>query len=302
MDKIQHNFNELYKGEQSELFDDVEYLLDVAHLRSDILDLAKKYDLLKENTEMFNKDLLTEVDAFPIGNERIAKNGAVVLSGFDSFTGIPKSIITPYGKVSILNNDFNSALRIKDPGDSKGFFQRRKYKSNIKKFKQALEKKFGLREMDSKNKINQNKKAISKLPGKSVDMPSEIYHVEESQQTATYVTDEVIYLRRVFDVVNSSLIMNGRDECVMPGTDNKYYINGQMYKMSEMAKKNPKNAFIQAMENFREIRNPLKAKLFGMSPVQMESLNELENEVEQQQEANQQEMNQVENVDLGREM
>ena len=60
MDKIQHNFNELYKGEQSELFDDVEYLVDVAHLRSDILDLAKKYDLLKENTEMFNKDLLKE--------------------------------------------------------------------------------------------------------------------------------------------------------------------------------------------------------------------------------------------------
>ena len=42
MQEIQHNFNQLYQGEQSKTFDEVDYLLDVTKLRADILELAKK--------------------------------------------------------------------------------------------------------------------------------------------------------------------------------------------------------------------------------------------------------------------
>lgn len=293
MKEIQHKFKQLYKGEQSELFDEVNYLTDVVNLRQNVLDLAKKYNLLKKNKEM-NSNLFKEEDSFPTGNERIAKNGGFVLSEFDAFTGIPKSIITPFGKVSILNNDFYSELQIKGPRDIKGFFQKRKWQSNIKKFKQEMEKKFGLLEMEGKENVNKNKKAISKLPWRLVEVPNETYFVEESQQSL--VKDESIYLRKVFDVVNTGLVMNGHDERVMPGTDNEYSLYGQTYKISDIAKKNPKKIFTQAMDNLREMRNPLNASLYGMSSVQMESQNNLESHIEQE------ETKQVKNVDLGREM
>ena len=303
MQEIQHNFNQLYQGEQSKTFDEVDYLLDVTKLRADILELAKKCNLLEKNSEVKDKNLLKEEDCFPTGNERIARNGGIALGEFDSFTGVPKAIITPYGKISILNNDFYSALRIKSPSKVNGFFQKIKFRSNVKKFKQMLGKEYGLTEMqydatkyEGKENPNQYKKAISKLPWKAVDLPSEIYRVAQNETTQSLQRDEKIYLNKVFDVVNTSLVMTGHTERIMPGTDNEYSVNGQMRKMSEIAANNTKDKFTKAMDQLREIRNPLNAKLYGMSPAQMVSQNEAEREFEQH------EISQTANVDLDREM
>ena len=273
----------------------------MAHLRYEILELAKKFNLLEPNNQVKDKSLLHEDDCFPDGNERIAKNGGFALGSFDPFTGIPKEIYTPYGAVKILTNDTYSSVRIKKQPD--GFFQKRNYAANIKKFKQALEKMLGLVAMQydaekHSEKFDTNKwsKAISKLPWKAVDLPSEIYHTDPAIANA-YEKDEGIYLRSVFDAANAGLCMVGHPERVIPGTDNTYSINGQMQTISDMAEKDAKTTFTTAMDRLREIRNPLNAKKFGMSPVPT-----LESNRAPQQALAQGKTQPVINADLGRDL
>lgn len=301
METIQHNFNKLYKGKQSETFNEVEYLQDVASLRHEVLELAKKYNLLEENKQVKDKNLLHEDYCFPDGNERIAKNGGFALGNFDAFTGVPKAIYTPYGAVKILDNNMTSSVIIKKRPE--GFFQKRKYEANIKKFKQSLNKMFGLVDMQydaekHSEKFDTNKwsKAISKLPWKAVDLPSEIYHADPAIANA-YEKDERVYLRSVFDVANAGLCLMGHPERIIPGTDNEYSINGQMQTLSEMAAKDAKTTFTKAMDHLREIRNPLNAKKYGLSPVQT-----MEASFEPQREVAPSETQQVITADLGREL
>ena len=301
METIQHNFNKLYKGKQSETFNEVEYLQDVASLRHEILELAKKYNLLEENKQVKDKSLLHEEDCFPDGNERIAKNGGFALGSFDPFTGIPKEIYTPYGAVNILKNDAYSKLNIKKQPD--GFFQKRKYEANIKKFKQSLNKMLGLVDMQfdaekHSDKFDTNKwsKAISKLPWKAVDLPSEIYHADPGIDNA-YKKDESIYLRSVFDAANAGLCVMGHPERIIPGTNNTYSINGQMQTIADMAAKDAKSTLTMTMDRLREIRNPLNARKFGLTPVQA-----MEASFEPQRELEQSATQQVTNADFGREL
>ena len=299
---MQHNFNKLYKGKQSETFNEVEYLQDVASLRHEVLELAKKYNLLEENKQVKDKSLLNDKEyCFPDGNERIAKNGGFALGSFDAFTGIPKKIYTPYGAVKILDNNMTSSVIIKKRPE--GFFQKRKYEANIKKFKQSLNKMLGLVDMQFDAKMHSGKfdtnkwsKAVSKLPWKAVDLPSEIYHADETVSNA-YGKDERVYLRSVFDVANAGLCLMGHPERIIPGTDNVYSINGLPKSLSAMAKEDPEKTYHKAMDHLREIRNPLNAEMFGLSPVQA-----MEASFEPQREVAPATTQQVLNADLGREL
>lgn len=300
---IQHNFNQLYQGEQSKTFNEVEYLEDVAKLRHEILELVKKFDLVEKNNQIpeKHKSLLHGDGGFPDGNERIAKNGGFALGSFDRSTGIPKEIYTPFGAVSILKNDMYSLMTIKKRPE--GFFQKRKYESNIKKFKKSLNKMLGLVDMQydaekhsEKHDVNKWSKGISKLPWKAVDLPGEIYRADPAVANL-YERDERIYLESVFDAVNAGLCLQGHPECIIPGTNNYYSVNGQKQTISEMAAKDAKTTFTRAMDRLREIRNPLNARKYGMTPVLA-----LEAGLEPQQELAPAEVQQVITADLGREM
>jgi|GEM_PF-1454113 len=260
------NYNGLHKG-AVENFDEVDYMTDVAKMRHEIRKLLiDKYGVVTPSEEGKFMGTHKKLNSFPDQTNRIEKNGAFAIE----FTrdGTPKSIVTPYGAVTIHENYAMSGLD----------------KKTASKILDKLTKQFGLVEIE-RNSDGGSVYSVTKLPWKEpkksilpwkrnkkvaqlqkMPMPSQIYttkrpvsdiwrdenlekspeYYETQYKNKSYVMPEFKqekdHLCKLFDVVNARLLQDKHADCIMPGTESRPKLHGISHNFKSYLKTVP-NAY-----------------------------------------------------------